>query len=796
MAPTGILILVADANGNGFGGPSATAFVTGDDVLVGKWDIATHGGNSSGVFSGSTGALSFAGEWGQGDPLAIYWFPTLGASATAPGSAVPYGSFSNGMHDGTDPWTTPADGTSGHKLIFLTTDASSLNAAGGTEPASQGLAFRRTDGNPPAVPSEIVGQAAAGTISIAWTDTSSDETGFRIERSVLGSNVWTLVGTVAAGVNTFTDTSAASHTQYLYRVRAVRNGSWSEASIDIQLGEPPSARLRNLSNRALVGTGHDRLIGSAITVGDPGTQVEVLVVAKGPSLAAHFTDYTGTFLANPMVTLKNLTTQAEITNDNFRDWNSGEIETRFPGFIQDENESGIILKLDAGQNYSAIVEGVGGTTGMAQIEFYEIGDDNQARLRNLSNRALVGAGHDRLIGSAITIGDPDTQVEVLVVAKGPSLAASFPSDYTGTFLADPMMTLRNLTTHAEITNNNFLDWNNGEIEARFPGFIKDSNESGIILNLDAGESYSAIVEGVDEATGMAQIEFYEIVPPPPMIATPEDVEAAYTRFNTGRQTAGLTTFTKAVEGSSDFIPIFNWGIGCSDSFDMHQDLLDPDIHAIGLTPITGISECGLNLTTYHHVPDSEKLRVERAVWDCFTDSKNIQEANDTSCAGRYSFLGGHVKWLPSEVYYTIADGESKRDMFTSYIPWIEEKLNIKVYEASDSKPANLFLHLDTAVPQGCLERAGCSIWQETSATIYINVSDTYFGQVLKHEILHSLLPMGHLPVGNYLMALRPLDPTQTHTLSALEEKLLLLYTHPYLRDGMSMDQFRKYLIIE
>ncbi len=131
-------------------------------------------------------------------------------------------------------------------------------------------------------------------------------------------------------------------------------------------------RLLNLSNRAFVGTGDERLIGSVRAVGEPGTQVEVLVVGRGPSLADDLPDYTGNVLADPRLTLVDLATREETTNDNFADWNDGEIESRFPGFITDPEESGFIVELPAESTYSAIVEGVGGTAGIGQIEFYEL----------------------------------------------------------------------------------------------------------------------------------------------------------------------------------------------------------------------------------------------------------------------------------------------------------------------------------------------------------------------------------------------------------------------------------------
>ena len=140
-----------------------------------------------------------------------------------------------------------------------------------------------------------------------------------------------------------------------------------------------------------------------------------------------------------------------------------------------------------------------------------------------------------------------------------------------------------------------------------------------------------------------------------------------------------------------------------------------------------------------------------------------------------------------------------RDKFASYVPWIEEKLKAEVSEAASADSANLFLHLGAESPQGCPHAMGCSIFEEVEdrqfATIYISASDEYFGQVIKHEILHSLIPMGHLPEGNYLMSVRPEDPSQTHELSALEEMLLTLYNHPYLRADMTMERFRRYLVI-
>ena len=253
---------------------------------------------------------------------------------------------------------------------------------------------------------------------------------------------------------------------------------------------------------------------------------------------------------------------------------------------------------------------------------------------------------------------------------------------------------------------------------------------------------------------------------------------------------------------SDFVPIFAWIIGCYETLDMHEDLNAPDIHAIGLAALpAGGSECGMEVTTYHYVPDSEKLRVEQEVWNCFLESKDLRDPDPTSCAGRYTFIDGQVLWRPSEVYYSIREGEDIRSWFDDLIPWIEEKLNTTVTEASDSTPeANLNVYLGGNLPEGCGAAAGCNTFVDTTegiyADIYVNTVDQYFAQVLKHELLHALLPMGHLPGGDYLMSAGQHNPDLTQNLSEFEEKLLAIYTYPYLRDGIRMDRFVNYLIIE
>jgi fibronectin type 3 domain-containing protein len=98
---------------------------------------------------------------------------------------------------------------------------------------------------PPLPPSRLAGTPyrEPTRVILTWVDGSTDETGFRLYRAdALTPAVWLQVGSVAAGVTTFTDTTAQPKWTYLYRATAVGAGGESAASAPITvvtLGEPP-----------------------------------------------------------------------------------------------------------------------------------------------------------------------------------------------------------------------------------------------------------------------------------------------------------------------------------------------------------------------------------------------------------------------------------------------------------------------------------------------------------------------------------------------------------------------------
>jgi hypothetical protein len=85
--------------------------------------------------------------------------------------------------------------------------------------------------HPPApAPGDVTLTLVSNTsVKVAWSDTCSYESGFRIERSLDGVT-WTQVGQVSANSTNITNFFLAAHTTYYYRVRAydsTTNGAYS-----------------------------------------------------------------------------------------------------------------------------------------------------------------------------------------------------------------------------------------------------------------------------------------------------------------------------------------------------------------------------------------------------------------------------------------------------------------------------------------------------------------------------------------------------------------------------------------
>lgn len=140
MPTSGRVLLVVSTNDATIAEPTAQSFVSGDDQIIFSGNLSSSG--FAGVFSSSVQVLDLSGGVSPGDPIALFWFPTLDANASSPGAGTPYGRYapsSGEEQDGSAPWVLPGDGS----LVSLNMVTQSQ---GGSLPNSAGLASLTTPG--------------------------------------------------------------------------------------------------------------------------------------------------------------------------------------------------------------------------------------------------------------------------------------------------------------------------------------------------------------------------------------------------------------------------------------------------------------------------------------------------------------------------------------------------------------------------------------------------------------------------------------------------------------------------
>jgi hypothetical protein len=81
---------------------------------------------------------------------------------------------------------------------------------------------------------------SSSQINLSWTDPSTNETGFQIERKTGGGGTYAQIGTAAANATTYSDSGLAEGTTYFYRVRAVNGAGNSAYSSEASATTPSS----------------------------------------------------------------------------------------------------------------------------------------------------------------------------------------------------------------------------------------------------------------------------------------------------------------------------------------------------------------------------------------------------------------------------------------------------------------------------------------------------------------------------------------------------------------------------
>lgn len=222
------------------------------------------------------------------------------------------------------------------------------------------------------------GLAADANGNILVADTGSDSI-LSIDRN---GNVTTKVGT---GLNNPTDVALDNLGNLLVTdtgsnsiLKVAPDGTTSTVTNGLLAPQfiamaPGLHQFLDISTRGFVGTGSQVLIGGFIVRGVPGAAVgqsDVLVRAIGPSLDPALV---AGRLINPMLELHDGSGAIIATNNNWMDTQKAQIMAT--GLApRDARESAIRATLPDG-NYTAIVSGLDGTTGVGLVEVYKL-DDN------------------------------------------------------------------------------------------------------------------------------------------------------------------------------------------------------------------------------------------------------------------------------------------------------------------------------------------------------------------------------------------------------------------------------------
>ncbi|MSU73432.1 MAG: hypothetical protein EXS43_14020 [Opitutus sp.] len=275
----------------------------------------------------------------------------------------------------------------------------------------------------------------------------------------------------------------------------VSNAGGSVVSASAKLDVVTGSALSNLSVRTTLGAGQTVILGAAVS----GGTKNVLIRAAGPALAA----FGLSGLADPKLELfTSGSTAPTATND---DW-PGSLASTFAsvgafGFTVGSKDAALSLALTGA--FTVRASGTG--AGVILVEAYDTAGGTSPRLVNLSARNRVGTGADILIAGFTISGAGSKQV--LIRAVGPTLA---------TFgvqgpLADPTLRLIDGRGVTVASNDNWtaaLASTFVQVGA-FP-LAAASRDAALLVTLPAGGTYTIQVSGVNNGTGEALIEVYEV----------------------------------------------------------------------------------------------------------------------------------------------------------------------------------------------------------------------------------------------------------------------------------------------
>lgn len=386
------------------------------------------------------------------------------------------------------PWPEEADG-SGFSLVLNSPFSNPDHTLASSWHASPPAALQKPAAPPPAP--VVAVQPAGQTVLFgngATLTASASGNGFvwyqwlKDGAPVEGATQSTLTFKTAAPANAGTYTLVAA------------NAGGTVTSAPARLVITSASALSNLSVRTTLAAGDALTLGAVV---GGGTKT-ILVRAAGPALNA----FGLAGMADPKLELFTGGTAPAAAND---DW-PGSLAGAFAsvgafGFANGSKDAA--LSQSVAGAFTVRASGTG--AGVILVEAYDIAGGASPRLVNLSARNRVGTGEDILI-AGFSIGGTGSK-QLLIRAVGPTLA----SFGVARPLADP--TLRVIDGRGTVVGAND-NWSAalGATFAQVGAFplATASRDAALLLTLPAGGTYTIQVSGVNEGTGEALVEVYEV----------------------------------------------------------------------------------------------------------------------------------------------------------------------------------------------------------------------------------------------------------------------------------------------
>ncbi len=292
-----------------------------------------------------------------------------------------------------------------------------------------------------------------------------------------------------------------------YTVRVTNSAGTVTSTAGTLTLSPTASRPANISVRASVAAGQNIIPG--FFVAGIGTK-RVIVRAVGPGLGQF---NVGGTMADPKLELYRGSTKIA-ENDN---WDgAAATTTAFTsvgafGLTAGSRDAALVTNLAAGESYTAVVSGVGTSSGVVLIEVYDadVPATSTSRLTNVSVRGNAGTGDSTLILGLVIGGDG--QRTLLVRGVGPQLTAF---GVTGA-LADPRLQIFDSAQRAVLGNDNWgqADFLGELVQASsYVGAFAlepGSRDAATLSLLDPG-AYTIHLSGAGTATGEALVEVYEV----------------------------------------------------------------------------------------------------------------------------------------------------------------------------------------------------------------------------------------------------------------------------------------------